>query len=156
MRLSLNTAVTSSRTPRIGESSIERSSPTFPCCAMMHVPTWMWRLKFQAVPHWCLSTRLGEKKEQMNEASFFPLHLKSLPLFCSIAHLTVLHGNDCFQLANSLHGSQDWHIPSLHTRFLLTAVVYTAPVLWMSWASVCNAVSHTPFMITNKEKTWRG
>lgn len=81
MRLSLNAAVISSRTPRIGESSIERSSPTFPCCAMMHVLTWMWRLKLQEVLHWCLSTRLGEKRQQMSE--LFPFCIKSFtsPIF---------------------------------------------------------------------------
>lgn len=39
------------------------------------------------------------RREQMNEVSFFPFHLKSLiislSVFCTIAHLTVLHGNDC-------------------------------------------------------------
>lgn len=86
MRLSLNTAVISSRTPRIGESSIERSSPTFPCCAMMHVLTWMWRLKLQEVLHWCLSTRLGEKRQQMSELFLFPFHLKSLISPISVPH----------------------------------------------------------------------
>lgn len=76
MRLSLNAAVISSRTPRIGESSIERSSPTFPCCAMMHVLTRMWRLKLQEVLHWCLSTRLGEKRQHISE--LFSFNIKSL------------------------------------------------------------------------------
>lgn len=54
-----------------------------------------------------------------------------------------------------------WKARLTHTKFthkigFFTAVVFTAPVLWMSWASVCNAASHTPFMITNKEKTERG